>query len=220
MSRSCPKYSVLHIFFILLFFDIFPAFSDLLAQDAESRRLPPGQKLIEDFPLLYIADVPDLNHDNWRLRIHGQVEDELEFNWHTFLSNDTLSTISDFHCVTGWSRLDNDWTGVRVRDVLEQVGVKSKANFVTFRSADGYTTSLPISECTGDDDILAFRWEGVLLEKDRGGPVRIVIPSKYAYKSALWIVEMELTKRQDWGYWEVRGYSNSADPWKEERYDK
>ena len=131
---------------------------------------------------------------------------------------ESVEMVSDFHCVTGWTRLDNHWKGVRIRTVLQLAGPKESANYVTFVSVDGYTTSLPINECTGDEDILAFRWEGRDLDKDNGGPVRIVIPDKYGYKGALWIQELRITKEQELGYWEQRGYSNSADPWKEERY--
>ena len=184
----------------------------------EEGRVPPGQRAIEDFPLLHYSKIPGLNRENWSLKVMGEVENKLDLKWDEFVAVGTVASVSDFHCVTGWSRLDNDWVGVRIRDVLALASPKVSARYLTFRSADGYTTSLPVAECTGDDDILAIRWEGKDLDKDNGGPVRVVIPAKYAYKSALWVVELRLTEEQELGYWEERGYSNSADPWKEERY--
>jgi len=192
---------------------------DVLSAKSDCR-VPPGQKVIQDFPLLHIAKIPDSDRENWTLHVTGEGKDTLLLRWNDFVALDTVASVSDFHCVTGWSRLDNHWVGVRIRDVLQLADPERSAKYVTFRSQDGYTTSLPLSECTGDEDILAFRWEGKDLDKNRGGPVRVVIPEKYAYKSALWIVEMKLTERQELGYWEQRGYSNSADPWKEERYKK
>jgi DMSO/TMAO reductase YedYZ molybdopterin-dependent catalytic subunit len=189
------------------------------SQDSR-QRVPPGQRIIQDFPLLHFAAIPDVNRSNWTLKVTGDVEHPFHLQWADFVKLDTVTSISDFHCVTGWSRLDNHWQGVRIRDILRMVQPKESAEFVTFLSADDYTTSLPISQCTGDDDILAFRWEGKVLTKENGGPVRVVIPGKYAYKSALWVVALKLTKKQELGYWEKRGYSNSADPWKEERYSK
>ena len=186
----------------------------------KQQRIPPGQRVIQDFPLLHIAAIPDLNRTNWTLKVTGEIEHPLLFKWADFSKLDTVESVSDFHCVTGWSRLENHWRGVRIRDILRLAKPKESATYVTFTSADDYTTSLPITQCTGDDDILAFRWEGKALTKENGGPVRVVIPGKYAYKGALWVVALKLTKKQELGYWEKRGYSNSADPWKEERYSR
>lgn len=222
MFRSYRKYAAVSPFHLVLAFLLIghAVWIPSAAGGEGKDRIPPGQRPVENFPLLYFDEVPDLDRERWRLRVHGLVLEESKLDWEAFSSLDTVATVSDFHCVTGWSRLDNSWSGVRIREILHRAGVRPEARFVTFRGADGYSTSLPISECAGDKDILAFRWEGILLEKDRGGPVRAVIPAKYAYKSALWVVEMELTEKQELGYFELRGYSNSADPWKEERYEK
>ena len=187
---------------------------------AQRSRVPPGQRVIEDFPLLHISDIPDLHRDGWTLRVDGEVGKALRLSWDDFVAIGPVESVSDFHCVTGWSRLDNHWVGIRIRDVLELAGLRESVGYISFLSADGYSTSLPLEACTGDDDILAFRWEGEDLGADKGGPVRGVIPSKYGYKSALWLVRMKLTEKQELGYWEQRGYSNSADPWKEERYNR
>ncbi len=180
--------------------------------------IPPGQRAVKNFPVLHIGPIPDLNWTNWRLEITGRVKDTLTFDWQTFIRLDTIQTVNDFHCVTGWSRLNNRWTGVRIKHLLEKAHADSSARFITFQAADGYTTSLPLDACSCDEDILAFRWEGKLIDKKLGGPVRVVIPEKYGYKSAMWLTKMILTKDEEPGYWETRGYSDSADPWKEERY--
>jgi DMSO/TMAO reductase YedYZ molybdopterin-dependent catalytic subunit len=154
------------------------------------------------------------------LTVRGEVSQKVRLDWKAFRALESVESVSDFHCVTGWTRLDNDWEGIRIRDLISLADPKSSANFITFHSYDDYTTSLAIDECTGDDDILAFVWENKPIGKDLGGPVRVIIPGKYAYKGALWIKEMVLTKKQEPGFWEKRGYSNSADPWKEERFAK
>jgi len=191
-----------------------------LTQDSTKtlkRRIPPGQNVIQDFPILYIKDIPDLNRKSWKLKIHGECEENLLLNWEIFSQLQVIESISDFHCVTSWSRLDNRWKGVRIRDVIKEAKPNKNAKYITFKAKDGYTTSLAISECAGDDDILAFEWEGKPLQTEKGGPVRVVIPGKYGYKSTMWIAEMKLTKDQELGFWEKKGYSNKADPWKEER---
>jgi DMSO/TMAO reductase YedYZ molybdopterin-dependent catalytic subunit len=143
----------------------------------------------------------------------------MHLNWQQFSRLETVKRVTDFHCVTGWTRLDLHWEGVHIKDLLDAVQLKKSARFITFKSADGYTTSLPISECTGEDDLLAFKLDGQFLDNSKGGPVRVVIPAKYGYKSALWITEIVATKRQETGLWEKQGYHNNADPWKEERFN-
>ena len=188
--------------------------------DSQRNIIPPNQRVGEDFYVLHYDKIPQIDRLNWKLKVHGAVKNKLNFNWDSFSRLDTVQSVSDFHCVTTWSRLDNHWVGVRIRDVLQMADPKSSAKYITFKGADGYTTSLAIDDCTGDDDLLAFRWEGRDLGNNLGGPVRAVIPSKYGYKSCMWLVEMKLTKKQKLGYWEKRGYSNTADPWKEERRAK
>ena len=116
--------------------------------------------------------------------------------------------------------MKNRWVGVRIRDVLAEAEPRPSAKHILFRGADGYSTSLPLSECTGDDDLLAFRWEDKVLDASLGGPVRVFIPSKYGYKSTMWLTEMEITKKEIRGYWEMRGYSDTADPKTNDRYNE
>ena len=209
------KFASQAAFFVLLTL----ACTHLSAQDSLATRCPPGQRIVENFPLLHYAEIPDIHHDNWTLKITGGVKKKLKMNWEAFSDLESVESISDFHCVTGWSRLDLAWRGVRIRDLLEMAGLKKSSRFITFYSYDGYITSLPIDACLGDDDILATHLDGELIKTDMGGPVRVVIPGKYGYKSALWIREIRLTRRQKKGYYEKQGYSNNADPWKEERFD-
>ena len=186
--------------------------------DQASRDIPPGQRATENFPILRIGDIPDLRRENWSLQVTGEVHNELEMKWNDFIRMDTVVIVSNFHCVTGWSRLENRWVGVKIRDVLSRAGLKKKAKFILFKAADGYSTNLRISECTGHDDILAFEWEGKPLDNTLGGPVRAVVPGKYGYKSAMWLTEIRITENEIKGYWEQGGYSNTANPWKEDRY--
>jgi len=215
------KHTILNRISLIL---VLTCLSALWAQKNQSRpqknRIPPGQRATTDFPLLHISDIPDLTRSNWTLEVTGECDEPFKLDWNAFTKLKTVATVSDFHCVTGWTRLDNHWVGIRIRNILKMSRARETAHFITFRSADGYTTSLPIEDCTGKDDILAFQWEGKELDKSRGGPVRAVIPGKYAYKSALWVVRLTLTKDQEPGYWEKRGYSNTADPWKQERYSQ
>lgn len=192
-----------------------------LSQEAEKTDtpLPPGQRAVDNFPILRMGEIPELDQEAWTLNVTGAVEDTVTFTYSRLLDLDTVQVLSDFHCVTGWSRQKNRWTGVLIRTVLEQVRLKPDAKFLTFLAADGYSTSLAIEDCLSDVDMLGFRWEGRRLDNNLGGPVRAVIPEKYGYKSAMWLTEIRVTVDQEPGYWEQRGYSNSADPMKEERIE-
>jgi DMSO/TMAO reductase YedYZ molybdopterin-dependent catalytic subunit len=192
----------------------------VLPQDTLRTRVPPGQRVIQDFPLLHYSSVPELDRDTWRLKVAGSVKKPVTLTWADFCLLPQVTSVSDCHCVTGWTRLDNHWKGVRIRDVLAQVEPLASGRWVSFFGADNYKTSLPLSQCTGDDDILAFAWEGRDLVRETGGPVRAVVPGKYAYKGALWVVRIEVTETEEEGYWESRGYSRTADPWTEDRYVK
>jgi DMSO/TMAO reductase YedYZ molybdopterin-dependent catalytic subunit len=125
---------------------------------------------------------------------------------------------SDFHCVTTWSRYDNAWEGVHIRDILNRAKPTPAAQFVTAHSFTGYTTNMPLADLDDDDVMIAFTHDGQPLEPDHGGPVRLIVPKLYAYKSAKWLSGLEFMEKDRPGFWEVRGYHNHADPWKEERY--
>lgn len=181
-------------------------------------RLPPHQKLRTDFPVLHFGGVPEFDRDTWDFRVEGLVENPVRLSYDEFLALKSTEDVSDFHCVTGWSKFDLKWEGVRFRDLAGLVRPRASARFATIVAEGEYTTSLPLHELMQTDVLFAYKFEGKPLEPKHGGPLRLVVPKKYAYKSAKWVRKVVFTEKQDPGYWEQRGYSNSADPWKEERY--
>ena len=184
----------------------------------ENERLPSGQYRVDELPVLHVGSVPVFNQASWTFEAYGLVEKPLKLSWADFLSLLRNTSISDFHCVQGWSRLNNNWEGVSFRTIAEIVKPKPEARFCTIECEGGYTTSLPIKDLMNEDVLFAYRLDGEELGTEHGGPLRLVVPKKYAYKSAKWVRRIKFTKEQELGYWEKRGYSNTADPWKEERY--
>lgn len=181
-------------------------------------RVPPGQKETTRFPVLHAGSVPSFKEEDWDFSVEGQVENPLSMSWKEFQELPSVKIISDFHCVTGWSKLDNEWQGVRFSDIAKLAKLKDDARFVTIVAEEGYTTSLPLEDMMDEDVLLAYDFEGERLAPEHGGPLRLVVPKKYAYKSAKWVRKTVFTKEKELGFWEKRGYSDSADPWKEERY--
>ena len=181
-------------------------------------RLPPGQTLTDKFPVLSYGPAPRFDRGKWDFRVVGLVEPQLRFNYGEFRALSQSRQVSDFHCVTTWSRFDNAWEGVKVGDLMRLVTLASAARFVIVHCDGGYTTNLPLDEFLGDDVILAHRHDGRDLEPDHGWPLRLVVPKLYAWKSAKWVRALEFSDRDRRGFWEVRGYHNLADPWREERY--
>jgi DMSO/TMAO reductase YedYZ molybdopterin-dependent catalytic subunit len=181
-------------------------------------RLPPNQRLTTDFPVLHFGKVPEFNSKTWDFRVEGLVENPIRLTFDELLALEKTVDVSDFHCVTGWSRFENKWEGIRFNDLAKLVRPKSNAWFATIEADGGYTTSMPLAELMEPDVILAYNFEGKPLEPLHGGPLRLVVPKKYAYKSAKWVRRVVFTEEQELGFWEQRGYSDSADPWKEERY--
>ncbi|MBF8304488.1 MAG: oxidoreductase, molybdopterin binding protein [Dehalococcoidia bacterium] len=184
----------------------------------EKSRIPPAQRQVQDFPILHIGDIPKFDARTWDFQVEGLITNPLRLNWDEFRKLPISLTISDFHCVTGWTRLDNRWEGVLFRDVIRLCNPKPEAHAVSVLCDGGYYTSLPLSNLMQDDVILAYRWNGQYMEPPHGQPLRLIVPPKYAYKSAKWIRKFRFTKTQEIGYWEARGYSNTADPWTEDRY--
>jgi len=154
------------------------------------------------------------------LTVDGEVENPVKLSWSDFMKLPKTVSISDFHCVEGWSVLDCKWEGVKIKDIEKIVNPKDVAIAVTFDFADNYRTSLSREELGGDDVLLAYKLNGKLLEEGLGAPVRLVVPSKYAYKSALWVVHLRFTRGKELGFWEQRGYSDGADVWKNDRYKR
>ena len=186
--------------------------------DKERDRLPPGQRIVKDWPVLDLGVTPKLDLEKWRLRIDGVVESRVIWNWNDFLSQPHLEVTSDIHCVTGWSRYDNRWVGVSASHILSLVKPSSQAKYCIFYSRDGYTTNVSLERFAEDNVMLAFKWNGDVLSAAHGGPVRILMPDWYFWKSAKWLRRIEFSEGDKPGYWEIRGYHNEGDPWKEERY--
>jgi DMSO/TMAO reductase YedYZ molybdopterin-dependent catalytic subunit len=152
------------------------------------------------------------------LRVSGLLEDPLSLTWEEFRSLPTLSLQADFHCVTHWSRLDNLWEGVSFRELATRVRPHAEARYVMVHCYDGFTTNLPLAVLLDQDVLLAYRHDGAELAPEHGWPLRLVVPKRYAWKSAKWVERLEFLAQDQPGFWEQRGYHNDADPWAEERY--
>ncbi|WP_447978963.1 sulfite oxidase-like oxidoreductase [Candidatus Nitrospira bockiana] len=182
------------------------------------QRLPPGQHLTKGWPVLDLGIHPTIPLEEWRLSIGGLVERPVTWTWEEFLAQPQITSVSDFHCVTTWSTFDNTWEGVAFRRLIHVVRPLPEARFVYFTSYDNYSTNLPLDACDEDDVLLARTWNGQPLAKEHGGPLRVIVPKRYAWKGAKWVKEILFLDQDRKGYWEVRGYSNTALPWEEDRY--
>lgn len=163
---------------------------------------------------------PRIDKNTYVLTVDGEVDAPVKLGWDEVLQLPRTISVSDFHCVEGWSVLDCRWEGVRFKDLEKSVKPKPTSQAVTFECADGYTTSLFMSELAGDDVLLAYKLDGEDLEEGLGAPLRLIVPSKYAYKSALWVTRVRFTRGKELGFWERRGYSDSADVWTNDRFRK
>ncbi len=193
---------------------------DGVAQDHRSRvdRLPPGQHKVSGWPILDLGVHPDLPLEQWTLTVSGLVEQPFTWTWEQFLSQPQVELVTDFHCVTTWSTFDNAWKGVLFRHIMQMAKPRPEAKFIYFTSYDKYSTNLPLEACDDEDVLLIHRWNGKPLPKEHGGPVRMHVPKRYAWKGAKWVKEISFLEQDKPGYWEVRGYSNTALPWDEDRY--
>ena len=190
------------------------------AMPPPGERLPPGQKLVRDWPVLDLGNRPNLSRRDWKLTVGGLCENPLEWTFDDFDAQRHVEMTSDIHCVTGWSAYDNRWRGLSARRLLEVIQPRSAARFVIIRSFDTYATTVPIQDFMLPDTILATHWNGQALTREHGGPVRLVLPRLYFWKSPKWIKHIWLTDKDVPGYWEARGYHRRGDPWREERYDR
>lgn len=192
----------------------------IISEDTHrENRLPAGQHRTRKWPVLHASTVPVINPAAWTLQVHGLVSKPLEFTMAQFRELPRIKVFADFHCVTTWSRLGNLWEGVSLRWLLSEAGVKDSAAFAIIGGCDnGWTTNVPLSALLDNDVLLADLHDGLPLDDDHGGPVRLVVPKLFAWKSAKWVNRIELTERNVPGYWEQAGYHNVGDPWKEQRY--
>ena len=187
---------------------------------ADPRRLPPGQVLTEKWPVLHYGSVPQYRDlAQWRLRVHGEVDHELTLGYDELRALPEVVDIRcDIHCVTTWSRFDNTFTGVRLRDLFARAGARPTARFVVFLCAHGFTTSIPMELAMEAESAVVWAHDGRPLAPEHGWPLRALVPRRYFWKSAKWLEAIELVEHDQLGFWERNGYNNSADPWLEERY--
>ncbi len=188
-------------------------------------KLPVGQHAVGNWPVLDLGDVPDVPRSAWRLEVTGAVHNPVTLTWDDFLALPQTDDVSDIHCVTTRSRVDNQWRGVPIPEVAEHLLPDERARFVLFSGYDvqpgtdiPYTTNLPLARAIEDDVLLVHSWEGQPLPREHGGPVRVITPKLYAWKGTKWIRRIEFLPDDQRGFWEQRGYSNSAEPWLNDRY--
>ncbi|HWW00136.1 MAG TPA: molybdopterin-dependent oxidoreductase [Candidatus Acidoferrum sp.] len=183
-------------------------------------RLPPGQRQVHNFPVLDLGVRPEVPLDKWEPKLHGHVQNPVTLNWQQFLALPQFKDVSDFHCVTTWSQFEMEWEGVAFFTIADLVKPKPEATHVFFKSYDGYSTNNPLQACLDDDVLIAHKWSGNPLSIEHGGPARVIIPKRYAWKGAKFIRDIAFLDRDVLGFWEVRGYSNTADLWTEDRFEK
>lgn len=183
-----------------------------------AERLPPGQVRTRKWPVLQYGRIPQIPREQWTLEVRGLVSRPLRFTWDEYQRLPRVKVFSDFHCVTRWSRLGNLWEGVSVRTLMELAGVRPEARFVIAHGDDdGWTTNMPLADFAQDDVLLADTHDGQPLSAEHGGPVRLVVPRLYAWKSAKWLRALSFLDHDEPGLWEQAGYHNHGDPWTEER---
>lgn len=181
--------------------------------------LPPGQTEIERMKVLHTGiGIPPWDPSTWRFEVYGLVDNPVSLTWEEFTSIPSVIRVSDFHCVTGWTKFDNMWEGVSFKTIMDRAEIRYNAKYATIECLRGYTTSLPITSLLHQDVLFAYRLDDQELPREHGGPLRLVVPQKYGYKSAKWVIKVKFTEIQELGYWETRGYSNTANPFTNDRY--
>ena len=181
-------------------------------------RLPPGQSLTQKWPVLHYGGIPRINIDHWQLRVWGLVEEEKTFSWQEMLAMPQTNMTNDIHCVTRWSKFNNEWDGIPIMEFMKQIKLKPEAEYVMLHAYGGYTTNLPLHEFLDERNMLAHSHSGEPLTVEHGWPLRLVVPELYFWKSPKWINGMEFLPRDRRGFWEQYGYHNHGDPWLEERF--
>ena len=181
-------------------------------------RIPPGQYLTDDFPVLSAGPTPSLDLARWTFRIEGLVRQPVSWTWEQFMRLPSQDFVVDISCVTKWTHLDMKWRGVTVDTLLEHVDLDRKAAFVIAFSHEGYTTNMPVADVLNGQAFVAYRYDDKPLTPEHGGPARLVVPHLYFWKSAKWVAGLRFMEKDQRGFWESAGYNNHGDPWKEERY--
>ena len=186
----------------------------------DAGRVPPGQVETRKWPVLHAGRVPAVSHAAWRFDVRGLVDRPFSLSWQDLLAMPRQETLCDIHCVTRWSRLDNVFGGVPVRALLERAGVQAAARYVLVQAEEGFTTNLPLADLDRPANLLALTWNGEPLSPEHGGPVRLLVPHLYFWKSAKWVRGLELLAVDEPGFWERGGYHMRGDPWQEERFGR
>ncbi|HVD71045.1 MAG TPA: sulfite oxidase-like oxidoreductase [Actinomycetota bacterium] len=181
-------------------------------------RVPPGQRLVKSWPVLHFGSIPRFDGEHWELEVSGLVEEPFTLTYQELLDLPRVTVDADMHCVTGWTTLDNTWEGVSFRTIVERAKPTDEAKWVIAHGANGYTSDLSFEAMDDDDVLLAWRNHGEDLTAEHGWPLRLVVPKRYAWKSAKWLTGLEFTAKNSRGFWEVRGYHIHAEPFAEERY--
>lgn len=179
-------------------------------------RVPPGQHMVADFPVLSAGPTPRVSLEEWTFTIDGEIDAPKRWSWKEFSALPSERFTADIHCVTKWSKLDTSWTGVSMDTVLD--GVETAAEFATVHSDGGYTTNLPLDELMGKKAWIVYQYDGAPLPPEHGGPVRLLVPHLYLWKSAKWVRGLTLQNEEQPGFWESNGYNMHGDPWREQRY--
>ncbi len=190
------------------------------ARTTDKERLPPGQVLTQKWPVLHYQNVPRVDTATWRLQVTGHVETPLSLTWAELLALPQRDVLCDMHCVTRWSRYDNIFRGVPVRELFRLAGKRADAEAAMIHGAEGYTTNLPMSDLDRDENLIATHWNGEPLTEEHGGPVRLLVPHLYLWKSAKWITGIEVLEYDEPGFWEENGYHMRGEPWLEERFGR
>ena len=191
---------------------------ELIEKGYDPDRLPPGQYLTDRFPVLHVGDVPKYAPGEWNLTVYGLVDRTFTIDLDELKAMPSVTLTFDIHCVTKWSKFDTSWTGVRVRDLLDRAGVQPGVTHVMEHAEFGYTTNIPLADITTDEAIVAYAFDGKEIEPIHGGPVRIVVPHLYFWKSAKWVRSLELLDRDEPGFWERNGYHMYGNPFTEQRH--
>jgi DMSO/TMAO reductase YedYZ molybdopterin-dependent catalytic subunit len=181
-------------------------------------RLPPGQHVVDDFPVLTAGATPHVSTDTWSFALRHGIRPIQTWTWQEFQQLPMTTKTTDIHCVTTWSKLDTRWEGVLVEDLLEAAGFTAPPAFVLAHSDDGYSTNLPTADLLTGKAMVALKYAGEPLARDHGGPARLLVPHLYFWKSAKWVKSLQFIEKDTAGFWELRGYHNYGDPWKEQRY--
>ena len=181
-------------------------------------RLPPGQSLTLKWPVLHYGSVPRFDPERWDLRVYGAVDAPVRWTWSEFNALPKVKRHSDFHCVTRWSRFDNDWEGVAFREVLGRVKLKAGARYALVHAERGFTANVPLADLDREEVLLATHHDGQPLSPDHGYPLRLIVPHLYAWKSVKWVRGIEFLDQDAPGFWEQNGYHMYGDPWREQRF--